>query len=84
MFFQMELVCDSVVKAKWAASRSFVAADSWLKTLRMVKTGEEVSLLKTIASRTEHGISGSSHHLSTIGGKSEKFQSEDVRVHCER
>ena len=66
----------------WATGRSLVSADAWIKTLRMVKTWEEVTLLKTIAARTEHGISGSSHHLSTLGGKSEKFQSEDVRVHC--
>jgi len=66
----------------WVGNRRFSPADSWIKTLRMVKTSEEVDLLKTIAARTEHGISGSSHHLSTLGGKTEKFQSEDVRVHC--
>ncbi len=49
--------------------------------LRQIKTADEVRILETAAAFTDHGIAGAIHHVSRNGAKSEKFLTEDIRVH---
>jgi Xaa-Pro dipeptidase len=58
------------------------AADDFLRKLRMVKTSEEIEILEDVTARTDHGVAGAMHHVSVLGSKTEKFQAEDLRVHC--
>jgi len=55
-------------------------SDSWIK-LRETKTKEEIDNLFEAAKLTDHGIAGAIHHLSTLQPKTEKFLTEDIRVH---
>ncbi len=50
--------------------------------LREIKTTDECRTLETAAGYTDHGIAGAIHHVSRNGAKSEKFLTEDIRVHC--
>ena len=49
--------------------------------LRQIKSSFERRTLETAASFTDHGIAGAVHHVSRNGAKSEKFLTEDIRVH---
>ena len=49
--------------------------------LREIKSTFERRTLETAASFTDHGIAGAVHHVSRNGDKSEKFLTEDIRVH---
>jgi len=62
--------------------RELVSADDLLRTLRQVKTEDEIELLERLAAMTDHGVAGAMHHVSTLGGRTEKFMCEDLRVHC--
>lgn len=55
-------------------------SDSWIR-LREIKTEEEIDNLSEAAKLTDHGIAGAIHHLSTLQSKTEKFLTEDIRVH---
>lgn len=60
----------------------WTSGDEWFARVRMVKTEPEVQLLEDIAYRTDHAILGASHHIMINLGHTEKFVSEDVRVHA--
>lgn len=64
------------------SGREIIAADLLLRSLRMVKTSGEIDLLERLAALTDHGVAGAMHHVSVLGGRTEKFMSEDLRVHC--
>lgn len=62
--------------------RKLTEGDTLLRQLRMVKTAEEIEILERLAEMTDHGIAGAMHHVSVLGERTEKFMSEDLRVHC--
>ena len=59
-----------------------VDCGSWLRELRMVKTGDEVDLLEEVSHRVDHGIVGAAHHIIVTHTKTEMAFAEDIRVHC--
>jgi Xaa-Pro dipeptidase len=79
---------DRIPAAGWAALKTampgctFSACDGLLHGLRQVKTPAELDLLLDIAARTDHAMAGAMHHVSILGSKTEKFMSEDLRVHA--
>lgn len=60
----------------------WMSGDDWIIGLRMTKTEGEVQLLEDIAYRADHAILGASHHVMINLHRTEKFVSEDVRVHA--
>ena len=49
--------------------------------LRQIKSSFERRTLEAAAEYTDHGIAGAVHHVSRNGAKSEKYLTEDIRVH---
>ncbi len=60
---------------------SFVDITECFVRLREIKSTFERRTLETAAAFTDHGIAGAVHHVSRNGAKSEKFLTEDIRVH---
>lgn len=59
----------------------FSDAADFLTNLRQIKNKTELNNLKQAAEIVDHGIAGAIHHIATIQTKSEKFLTEDIRVH---
>lgn len=53
-----------------------------LMKLRQIKSTFEKENLTLAAKYTDHGISGAIHHVARSVGKTEKFLTEDIRVHA--
>ncbi len=60
---------------------SFVDITENFSHLRQIKSSLEQRTLELAAAYTDHGIAGAVHHVSRNGDKSEKFLTEDIRVH---
>ena len=60
-----------------------VSCDTFITSLRMIKTPEEIELLEDVAYRTDHGVNGLFHHIIVHAPpRSLLTAAEDVRVHC--
>lgn len=60
---------------------SFIDITECFSRLRQIKSSFERRTLEQAAAFTDHGIAGAVHHVSRNGAKSEKFLTEDIRVH---
>lgn len=63
-------------------SCNFIDISESFTRLRQIKTASERRVIEKAAALTDHGIAGAVHHVSRNGAKSEKFLTEDIRVHC--
>jgi Xaa-Pro aminopeptidase len=54
---------------------------NFITDLRQIKNETELNNLKQAAEIVDHGIAGAIHHIATIQSKTEKFLTEDIRVH---
>lgn len=61
---------------------SFIDITESFSRLRQIKSKFERHMLETAAAYVDHGIAGAIHHVSRNGAKSEKFLTEDIRVHA--
>ncbi len=59
----------------------FVDLSSALQSVRQVRNQDEIKAIVRAAELTDHGIAGAIHHVATNQSRSEKFLSEDIRVH---
>ena len=55
---------------------------AWIDGQRIIKTTEEIERLGQASYKTDHGIAGAIHHISATNDVSEKYLSEDIRVHA--
>ena len=60
---------------------TFIDISESFSRLRQIKSAFERKTLETAAAYVDHGIAGAVHHVSRNGAKSEKFLTEDIRVH---
>ncbi len=58
-----------------------VSCDEWIETLRVIKTPEEIEILKDLAYRTDHGINGAIHHVTVDRRTTRLTLAEELRVH---
>lgn len=63
-------------------SCNFIDISESFTRLRQIKSASERRIIEKAAAITDHGIAGAVHHVSRNGAKSEKFLTEDIRVHC--
>lgn len=63
-------------------SCDFIDISESFARLRQIKSASERRIIEKAAALTDHGIAGAVHHVSRNGAKSEKFLTEDIRVHC--
>ncbi|MCW4049875.1 MAG: M24 family metallopeptidase [Candidatus Bathyarchaeota archaeon] len=59
-----------------------VPCDDWVKELRTVKTPKEIELIKDLALRTDHGITGQAHHVLIKQASTEMSNTENIRIHA--
>lgn len=59
----------------------FVNVSDDLKNMREIKSDFELNNLALAAKYADHGIAGAIHHVARNVGKTEKFLTEDIRVH---
>ena len=62
-------------------SIQFSDSTNFFSKIRQIKNESELSNIKQAAEIIDHGISGAVHHVATNQSKTEKFLTEDIRVH---
>lgn len=61
----------------------FEPVDAWITGLRIIKTEDEIALLKDVAYRTDHGINGAIHHITVDRRMTALTLAEELRVHTQ-
>lgn len=63
-------------------SKQLTAIDTEIKRIRMIKSDEEISLIKRNTFLTDHGVAAALHHVLVNAYRPEKGLSELIRLHC--